>query len=90
MSLQVTELSATSLMDIDLSTKHTTKINLSTAEDIRREMGRVYREARSNKLPINEATKLTYILTQILRATEVYLLEERLSALELRHSGGMI
>ena len=88
MSLQVTELSDTSHMDIDVSLQHTTKINLSTAEDIRREMGRVYREARSKKLPINEATKLTYILTQILRATETFLLEERLSMLELTHSGG--
>lgn len=66
----------------------TPRINLSTAEDVRREMGRVYREARSKKLPTNEATRLTYILTQILRATEVYLLEQRLSALELTHSGG--
>ena len=65
----------------------TPRINLATAEDIRREMGRVYREARSGKLPTSEATKLTYILTQILRATEVYLMEQRLSALELRHSG---
>jgi len=67
---------------------HTPRINLATAEDIKREMGRVYREARTNKLPINEATKLTYILTQILRATETFLLEERLSALELTHAGG--
>ena len=66
----------------------TPRINLSTAEDVRREMGRVYREARNKKLPTNEATRLTYILTQILRATEVYLLEQRLSALELTHSGG--
>ena len=66
----------------------TPRINLSTAEDVRREMGRVYREAKTNKLPINEATKLTYILTQILRATETFLLEERLSTLELAHSGG--
>ena len=69
---------------IDTSTP---RINLSTAEDVRREMGRVYREARSKKLPTNEATRLTYILTQMLRATEVYLLEQRLSALELTHSG---
>lgn len=66
----------------------TPRINLSTAEDVRREMGRVYREARSRKLPTNEATKLTYILTQILRATELFLLEERLSKLELTNSRG--
>ena len=66
----------------------TPRINLSTAEDVRREMARVYREARSRTLAANEATKLVYMLTQILRATEVYLLEQRLTALELTHSGG--
>ena len=63
----------------------TPRINLSTSEDIRREMARVYREARNQTLAANEATKLTYILTQILRATEVYLLEKRLLELELAH-----
>lgn len=61
----------------------TPRINLSTAEDVRREMARVYRETRCKKILANEGTKLVYILTQILKATEVYVLEERLSALEL-------
>jgi len=65
------------------------RINLSTSEDIRREMGRVYREARSKKLLATEASKLVYILTQILKATEVYLLEERLSELESAHLKGI-
>jgi len=64
------------------------RINLATAEDVRREMARVYREARSRTLAANEATKLVYMLTQILRATEVFLLEQRLTALELTHSEG--
>ena len=65
------------------------RINLSTSEDIRREMGRVYREARSKKMLATEASKLVYILTQILKATEVYLLEERLSELESAHLKGI-
>ena len=65
------------------------RINLSTSEDIRREMGRVYREARSKKLLATEASKLVYILTQILKATEVYLLEERISELESAHLKGI-
>ena len=65
------------------------RINLSTSEDIRREMGRVYREARSKKLLATEASKLVYILTQLLKATEVYLLEERLSELESAHLKGI-
>ena len=63
----------------------TPRINLTTTEDVRREMARVYREARSRTLAANEATKLVYMLTQILRATEVYLLEKRLVELELAH-----
>jgi hypothetical protein len=63
----------------------TPRINLSTSEDVRREMARVYREARNKTLAANEATKLVYMLTQILRATEVYLLEKRLLELELAH-----
>jgi hypothetical protein len=63
------------------------RINLSSAEDVRREMSRVYREARNKILPTNEATKLVYILTQILKATEIYILEERLTTLELTHFG---
>jgi len=66
----------------------TPRIKLSTSGDVRREMAKVYREARNKEIPTNEATRLTYILTQILRATEVYLLEQRLSALELTHSEG--
>ena len=65
------------------------RINLSTSEDIRREMGRVYREARSKKMLATEASKLVYILTQILKATEVYLLEKRLVELESAHLKGI-
>ena len=66
------------------------RINLSTSEDIRREMAKVYREARSKKMLATEASKLVYILTQILKATEVYLLEERLSELESAHLKGIV
>ena len=60
----------------------TPKINLSTSEDVRREMAKVYREARLQKLPISDATKLSYILTQILKAHELMVLESRLEVLE--------
>jgi len=60
----------------------TPRINLATSEDVRREMARVYREARLNKLPISDATKLSYILTQILKAHELIVLENRIEALE--------
>ena len=60
----------------------TPRINLSSSEDIRREMAKVYREARTGKLPICDATKFSYILTQILKAYELTVLESRLEVLE--------
>lgn len=59
-----------------------TKINLATCGDIRREMAKVYREARLRKLPISDATKLSYILTQVLKAYEMTVLESRIDVLE--------
>jgi hypothetical protein len=58
------------------------RLNLSTSEDVRREMARVYREARSRLIEPSEATKLVFILTQILRAHEQVVLENRITDLE--------
>ena len=58
------------------------KINLSSCEDVRREMARIYREARSGKLPISDATRLSYILVQIIKVHELAVLEKRIEALE--------
>jgi len=62
----------------------TPRLNLSSSEDVRREMARVYREARSRQIEPSEATKLVFILTQILRAHEQVVLERRIAALEQR------
>jgi hypothetical protein len=62
----------------------TPRLNLSTSEDVRREMARVYREARSRQIEPSEATKLVFILTQILRAHEQVVLEGRITNLEQR------
>ena len=61
------------------------RINLSTSDDIRREMARVYRETRFNKIPPTNATKLTYILISILKAYEATEIEKRLVDLEKAH-----
>jgi hypothetical protein len=58
------------------------RLNLSTSEDVRREMARLYREARSHLIEPSEATKLVFILTQILRAHEQVVLENRITELE--------
>jgi hypothetical protein len=60
----------------------TPRINLSTTEDIRREMARVYRETRFNKILPNSGTKLVYMLTNILKAYEASEIEKRLVELE--------
>jgi hypothetical protein len=62
----------------------TPRLNLSTSEDVRREMAKVYREARSRQIQSSEATKLVFILTQILRAHEQVVLEGRIVELERR------
>jgi len=74
-SLEVFEL-------IEVHDSPTPRINLATSEDVRREMAKVYREARLNKIPISDATKLSYILTQILKAHELMVLESRIELLE--------
>jgi len=66
----------------------TLRINLSTSEDIRREMAKVYRETRCNKILPSNGTKLVYILINILKAYEVTEIEKRLTDLELDHLQG--
>ena len=65
----------------DLKTP-TPRLNLSSAEDVRREMGKVYRDARLNVIPSSEATRLVYILSQILKAHELLSIEKRIIDLE--------
>jgi predicted nucleic acid-binding protein len=66
----------------------TPRINLSTSEDIRREMARVYRETRFNKILPNNGSKLVYMLINILKAYEVTEIEKRLVDLEKAHLKG--
>jgi hypothetical protein len=66
----------------------TPRINLSTAEDVRREMAKVYRDSRLQKIMPSEGTKLVFMLTQILKAHELYMIEKKLSELEISHAKG--
>jgi hypothetical protein len=61
------------------------RINLSTSEDIRREMAKVYRETRFNIIIPNNGSKLVYMLINILKAYEVTEIEKRLVDLEKAH-----
>ena len=64
------------------------RINLATSDDIRREMGRVYRETRFNKILPNNGSRLVYMLINILKAYEVTEMEKRLVGLEKAHLKG--
>lgn len=74
--------------DTEVLDEPTPRINLSTSEDIRREMAKVYRETRYNKILPSNGTKLVYMLINILKAYEVTEIEKRLKDLELAHLEG--
>jgi len=71
--------------DTEVLDEPTPRINLATSEDIRREMAKVYRETRCNKILPSNGTKLVYMLINILKAYEVSEIEKRLTELELTH-----
>jgi hypothetical protein len=77
-------------MEIEPYPYPSSRINLSTVEDVRREMAKVYRDSRQQKIMPSEGTKLVFMLTQILKAHELYMIEKRLSELELSYSRGSL
>lgn len=58
------------------------KIDLSTLDDVRREMGKLYREARSGLIDTRDATRLAYILGEMVKVFAVRELEQRVKTLE--------
>jgi hypothetical protein len=58
------------------------KTKLSSIEDVRREMATIYREARTGKVDIGDAGRLTYILAGIGKLTEIGEIERRIGKLE--------
>ena len=63
----------------------TPQLKLATIEDCRREMARVYRDARSATTDTADASRLVYMLTSIAKMIEIGQLEQRLIALEKSH-----
>ena len=59
------------------------KIALHTAGGIRRELARLYRDARSGVVQTADATRLGYLLDLLRKCLETSELERRLEALEL-------
>ena len=64
----------------------TPQLKLATIEDCRREMARVYRDARTATTDTADASRLVYMLTAIAKMIEIGQLEQRLNALEEKHA----
>ena len=60
----------------------TPQLKLATIDDVRREMAKVYREARTGMTDTANSSRLVYILTSIAKMIEIGQLEQRLTALE--------
>jgi hypothetical protein len=58
------------------------KIDLATPDDVRREMGKLYREARNGQIDTRDATRLAYILGEMLKVFDIRKLEGRVKVLE--------
>jgi len=57
-------------------------LNLHDLEAIRREMSRVYRDMRSDRIDTQDGTRLIYALSQIGKLIEATVIEARIEALE--------
>jgi len=55
---------------------------LETLTDVRREMARVYRGMRHGRIDTQDATRMTYVLSQIAKIIQTAELEARVSAVE--------
>ena len=60
------------------------RAKLDTISDIKREMAKLYREARSGVVDVQDATKLTWCLQAVAKVIETSDLEDRVKKLENR------
>lgn len=58
------------------------RCKLDTMQDVKREMTKVYREARSGVVDVQDATKLTWCLQAVAKVIETSDLEKRIEELE--------
>lgn len=63
------------------------KINLSSLDDVRLEMARVYREMRLKTLESGEGARLVYVLQQLAKLHETVEIARRLASLEMAVGG---
>jgi hypothetical protein len=60
----------------------TPQLKLATIDDCRREMARVYREAKTASIDMADASRLVYMLTSIAKMIELGQFEQRITELE--------
>ncbi len=60
----------------------TPQLKLATVDDCRREMARVYREAKTASIDMADASRLVYMLISIAKMIELGQLEQRITQLE--------
>jgi hypothetical protein len=70
------------LSDIPSQKGQRYRAKLDTLSDIKREMAKVYREARSGTVDVQDATKLTWMLQAVGKVIEGSDLEKRIEILE--------
>ncbi|WP_033534335.1 hypothetical protein [Bordetella trematum] len=58
------------------------RLPLAMADDVRKEMARLYRQMKAGQIAPSDGTKFAYVLTQLRQAIETGDLEARLLALE--------
>jgi hypothetical protein len=58
------------------------RIRLSTVDDVRVELARVYRDMRARRMSMADGTKLAYVLSMLAKVTDQSVLEERLLEME--------
>jgi hypothetical protein len=68
--------------DIPAHERRRYRAKLDTLQDVRREMAKVYREARSGLVDVQDATKLTWCLQAVGKVIEGSDLEKRIESLE--------
>jgi hypothetical protein len=57
-------------------------IHLKTADEVRLEMAKVYREMRGNRIDISDGCKLVYVLGQLCKIIETSEVQKRIEAVE--------
>lgn len=58
------------------------RLKLTTGEEVRRELARLYREGKSGQRDVSDVSRLANVLSLLSRAIEVEELERRINELE--------